>query len=203
MPFAISSKYQNTHWTVLNLTDDRSLKWTVGIDIIKDRFESRFLKHINLIKDDEFSGFLIMSIDCLLIETLMQFYLGVDNTDINYSGNHWKSFKDFFKQSKHFNTDFKTNKLCRTFYQHFRCGLLHQAQTKQKSLIKICQANILTLVDTKDISKGLVIDRKQFHYKLELEFNDYLQKLSDNENNFEGQNLRDKAIEKMKIICAE
>lgn len=203
MPFLISRKYPNTKWTALNLINDKSSNWFKGIDIIKDRFDSRFFYHINLIKDDEFSGFLIMSIDCLLIETLMQFYLGIDSTEINYRGNHWKAFKDFFKQSEHFKIDFKTNRICHIFYQHFRCGLLHQAQTKQNSLIKICQANLLDLVDSLDISEGLVIDRKQFHHKLELEFADFMQKLSDNENNFKGQNLRQNVIKKMDIICAE
>ena len=182
MPFKISKNYFNTHWTALNLVDDTSNNWTDGILIIKDRFESRFFNQIEKIKDDEFSGFIIMSVDCLLIETLMQFYLGVDNTEINYIRNHWKAFNDFFKNSGQFNSEFKTVKICKTFYNQFRCGLLHQAQTKEKSLIKICQTNFLTLVDINNVEKGLIIDRTQFHNKLVLEFNDYIQKLTHNKN---------------------
>lgn len=98
MPFKISKKYYNTNWTDLGLIDENGDNWTNAIKIIEDRFQSRFFNQIDKIKDDEFSGFLIISIDCLLIETLMQFYLGVDNTEIYYRGRHWKAFKDFFKQ---------------------------------------------------------------------------------------------------------
>ena len=203
MPFKISNKHYNYNWTDLDLIDDNSNNWSDGITIINDRFDSRFFNQLDKIKDDEFSGFVIMSVDCLLIETLMQFYLGVDSTETNYSGDHWKAYKDFFKQSNHFKTDFKTNNICKIFYQQFRCGLLHQAQTKQKSLIKIYQSDFLAFADTSDIRKGLIIDRIQFHQKLILEFNDYIKKLLDNENNFKGQNLRLKAIAKMGLICAE
>lgn len=203
MPFKISEKYLNSNWTELNLVDDNSNNWEAGILVIKDRFISRFFNQLDKIKYNEFSGFVIMSIDCLLIETLMQFILGVDNTEVKYKGQQWKVFRDFFKNSKHFNTDFKTNKICQTFYKQFRCGLLHQAQTKEKSLIKICQANILTLADPNKVEAGLVIDRHQFHDKLILEFEEYIQKLTDNHDSFNGENLRIKAIEKMKLICSE
>lgn len=201
MPFAISKKYKNIDWINLNLTDDVNKDWSIGISIIEDRFKSRFFNHINLIKNDEFSGFLTLSIDCLLIETLMQFYLGIENTEINYRGEQWKSFKDFLINSKHFNTDFSTLKKCKIFYQHFRCGLLHQAQTKHKSRIKINQSNFVVLANPTNIDEGLIIDRKQFHNKLILEFEDYIQRLRDNKDNFQGQNLRIKAIDKMNLIC--
>ncbi|TDE16149.1 hypothetical protein [Dyadobacter psychrotolerans] len=203
MPFKISKKYFNDKWTDLGLTEDNGDNWAEGILIIKDRFDSPFFNHLDNIKNDEFSGFVIMSIDCLLIETLMQFYLGVDNTEINYSGENWKAFRDFLKQSSHFNTYFKTNKICNVFYQQFRCGLLHQAQTKQKSLIKVCQPDFVILADTTNVDKGLIIDRIQFHQNLVLEFEEYIEKLKTNETNFKGENLRLKAITKMDLICAE
>ena len=203
MPFKISEKYLNTYWTDLNLVNPNSINWANGISVIKDRFDSRFFNQIDKIKDDEFSGFVVMSIDCLLIETLMQFYLGVDNTEINYRRHHWKAFRDFFNQSEHFNTSFSTDDICKTFYNQFRCGLLHQAQTKQKSLIKICQSDFLTFADNNNVTTGLILDRTQFHQKLVLEFDEYIEKLKTNQNNFSGQNLRVNAIEKMTLICIE
>ncbi|HNW90066.1 MAG TPA: hypothetical protein PKN48_10410 [Bacteroidales bacterium] len=203
MSFSISKKYKNTDWLNLKLTNDKSSGWDLGISIIDDRFNSRFFNYIDLIKNDEFSGFLVMSIDCLLIETLMQFYFGVQNTEIKYRHNHWKAFRDFFKNSENFNKDFKTNNICKTFYVHFRCGLLHQAQTKQKSLIKKDQPNFLTFIDQENVYSGLIIDRAQFHEKLFQEFNGYLERLKNNESNFKGENLRLNAIIKMNNICSE
>lgn len=203
MAFKISEKYNNTDWTGLTLVDGNSTKWAEGISIIKDRFDSRFFNHINNIRPDEFSGFVIMAIDCLLIETLMQFYLGADNTEVHYKGKQWMAFTDFFKNSSHFSTAFKTNQICHTFYQHFRCGLLHQAQTKKKSLIKVCEPELLSFAAPTNINAGLIIDREKFHDNLVSEFNDYLKKLTNNENNFKGNNLRINAIAKMTLICAE
>lgn len=201
MTFKISKKYKNDNWNNLNLVEDSSENWVNGIAIIKDRFESRFFNQIKKIEKDVFSGFIIMSIDCLLIESLMQFYLGVDNTEINYRGNQWKAFKDFFQNSEHFKNEFRTNEICQTFYKQFRCGLLHQAQTKEKSLIKINQKELLTLVNPTIPNQGLIIDRKEFHNRLKLEFDEYIRKLTENENNFMGENLRMKAILKMNLIC--
>lgn len=75
-----------------------------------------------------------------------------------------ESIKDFCRNSEHFTVEFKTDdeidEIWKTFYDHFRCGLLHQAQTKYKSLIKISQQNFLELSNKNDIKEGLIIDRK-------------------------------------------
>ncbi|EKT4520739.1 hypothetical protein FPG87_12690 [Flavobacterium psychrophilum] len=203
MSFSISKKYKNTCWTDLELLNENDENWEKAILIIKDRFDSRFFKQIEYLENDNFSGFVIMSIDCLLIETIMQFYLGVDNTEINYKGKQWRAFKDFFKQSEHFNKEFKTNEICKIFYQQIRCGLLHQAQTKEKSLIKKDRPNLIEIIEINKTIKGLIIDRKKFHKNLKLEFEDYLVRLSNNQTNFKGENLRINAINKMNFICAE
>jgi hypothetical protein len=203
MPFKISKNYYNKNWIDLGLIDENNNTWSEGIFMLEDRFNSRFFSQIDKIIDDEFSGFVVMSIDCLLIETLMQFYLGIDNTEDHYRRNNWKVFRDFFIQSRHFNATFKNDEICQTFYKQFRCGLLHQAQTKQKSLIKVCQSDLLSFVDTTNVIAGLIIDRTQFHKKLVLEFKEYIEKLKTNQTNFKGENLRLKAIAKMSLICKE
>lgn len=196
----ISKKYNSNNWSVLGLTANDDKNWNEATDIIKDRFDSRFFNHIALIEKKEFSGFLIMSIDCLIIETLMQFYLGVSDTEASYPRNQMKAFEDFLEYSPYFSSDFDTLEKRQEFYRQFRCGLLHQAEVKKKSLIKISQPDLLALVNN-NASKGLIINRKKFHEKLLLEFNDYLEKLRNNQTNFKGESLRDKAILKMNIIC--
>jgi len=42
--------------------------------------DGRFLDPISDLKDKKYTGFLIMAIDCLLIETLQQFIEGVPET---------------------------------------------------------------------------------------------------------------------------
>lgn len=81
------------------------LDWIQMTIIFNDRLEGRFLKPIRLIESDQrisnFSGFSILALDCLIIETLQQFY---DDTDESESvGN---SFTNFLTNSEFFKTFF-------------------------------------------------------------------------------------------------
>jgi len=103
----ISPTFSSSDWPS-SLSNKDSKDWSLGVEIIKDRFESRFIKPIDsLVGHSEKivrcnSGFIIMSIDCLLIETLNQFYFGINattdkynwrNIDPNYKSN-WQAFRD-------------------------------------------------------------------------------------------------------------
>jgi len=211
----ISSKHFETDWS-LDLSDRNSTKWINGIEIIKDRFESRFLKPVEILihhTEKEIrvnSGFIIMSIDCLLIETLNQFYLGLKDTkakynkknlDENYKYN-WQAFRDFFKYSTYF-PDFKGNDiLIKTFFTEIRCGLLHQAESKINSLINIKYKQIVLPIIDGDYSQGIIINRNLFHNSLRKEFDKYIFDLSnpDSKNIF-GEYLRNKCNEKMLLLC--
>ena len=158
--------------------------------IFNDRLEGRFLKPIRLIECDQhisnFSGFSILALDCLIIETLRQFYDGTDE-----SKNVGNSFINFLTNSEFFKTCF-SKATAQIFYRHFRNGLLHQAQTKKKSLIRIGQKSMVVKVND-----GLIVDRKLFHSGIEDEINQYQHRLHDSEN----KDLRENFIKKMNYIC--
>jgi hypothetical protein len=169
----ISSKHYCSQWTS-DLADRNSPIWSLGIEIIKDRFKARFFNPIKLLIEHDTreirgnSGFLIMSIDCLLIETLNQFYLGLKSTDENYSGRNWEAFRDFFRYSQYFPDFNKSDALSKLFFEQIRCGLLHQAESKVNSLINIKDpSNMVVAIDeANDYSKGVVINRNLFHKAL-------------------------------------
>ena len=85
----ISSLHNSSDWSP-DLADIDSTSWANGIEIIKDRFESRYFKPIDQLLNSSDKkvkytcGFLVMSIDCLLIETLNQFYLGLFTSEEKY-----------------------------------------------------------------------------------------------------------------------
>ena len=191
---SISPKYRVKHWTTARNSND----WTLSTNIFYDRIESRYLKPVRYIASDkeigEFSGFSILAIDCLIIETLNQFYKGSDETE----GAHWKAFWYVFKNSPHFKPSF-SGKKAKTFYEHFRCGILHQAQTKASSLVRINRPKMVEEVNPKEISDGLIVDREKFHEALENEIDDYKQKLISGAP--EHKKLRDNFIKKMNFIC--
>lgn len=190
---SISPKYRKSHWQEALANND----WKRMVEIFEDRIEGRFLKPIRLIANDrdigEFSGFSILALDCLIIETLNQFYSGLDETE----GAHKKAFWHFFKNSEFFKDHFSRKKAF-TFYSHYRCGILHQAQTKKKSVVRIDQSTMIQSVEN-DISKGLIVDRSIFHKALEEEISSYMGKLK--KGGKENSELRSNFVKKMKIIC--
>lgn len=189
----ISPKYRKRHWQKACDNSD----WKNMVEIFKDRIESRFLKPIRLIASDrdigEFSGFSILALDCLLIETLNQFYHGIDETE----GSHKEFFWNFFESSEFFKGHFSRKKAF-IFYSHYRCGILHQAQTKGKSVVRTNQKTMIQPVE-KNISVGLIVDRAQFHEALENEISSYMKKLS--ADGVGNSGLRKNFIKKMNLVC--
>jgi hypothetical protein len=190
---AISPKYRKHDWQKA-LTDE---DWETKVAIFQDRIEGRFLKPIHLIENDkeigEFSGFSILALDCLIIETLNQFYLGLDET----VGDHRVAFWNFFRNSKYFKMHF-TRKIAYIFYTQYRCGILHQAQTKGKSLIRVDEEIMVKTIET-DKQKDLIINRILFHKAIENEITDYIRKLKSGGE--ENSILRTNFIKKMNFIC--
>jgi len=170
-----------------------SNEWSIMLRIFRDRLEGRFLRPARLIENDieigEFSGFSIIAIDCLIIETLNQFALGVDETQ----GPHANAFWRFFKNSKHFQSHF-TEKTATVFYKHFRCGILHQAQTKGRSRVRFGEKHMIQIVNDNP-DEGLIVDRKRFHAALEAEVLSYITQLEVGDSE-----LRDNFVRKMNTI---
>lgn len=197
----ISPKYTKNDWKSLNLDNHNDNNWNTAIEIFKDRINGRFLKPINKIikhpnkKINLFCGFIIIAIDCLIIETLYQFYKGTDETQ----GSHKKSFWHFFKNSIYFNDEIDTKEKAYVFYKHFRCGILHQAQTKKMSKIRINRNKMAQPINPKCINDGLIIDRKIFHNSLVKDIEHYCEILL-NPKNTDEINLRKNFIKKMDYI---
>ncbi len=121
-----------------------------------ERINTRYFKPIELLEDhgkNEGEGFAIVTIQCCLIEFLASIRLRttftkpdtkkcnvsdctnkiIDNTNkINPS----KIFTSFIKSNKPFATFFDSSNKADSFYHGIRCSLLHDAQTRDKWLIR-------------------------------------------------------------------
>lgn len=200
----ITPKYRNDHWNNLNLSNSFSFDWIKGADIVYDRIHGRYLAQIETLESHldreiwEYSGFLIIGIDCMVIETLNQFYLGISDTNQIYRGRNWKSFRDFFQRSQFFNQYFNNNTAF-IFYDHVRNGLVHQAQTKKDTLINFRENEMIKEVNPSNLDDGIVVNRRIFHKALVNEFNSYIDNLKTDNTRFDP--LRQKCIDKMNTIC--
>lgn len=192
--FKISSSYTNDTWTNLDLTDNNSADWEIAIKIFKDRFETRFFKPLDaLLKHEDkqiklYSGFTVLAIDCLLIETFNQFYHGIDESVNKFSSN-CKTFKDFFQRSDFFKDDFDTDEKISIFYKHIRCGLLHQGETKEYSKINLKKLELISVIKNNGES-SIEINRGKFHKKVTDYFDDYIEKLKDKNQTVLRENFK-------------
>ena len=193
--YLISPMYRVSDWQRAMANDD----WPLMVCIFKDRISGRFLEPIKLIEQDAaigpFAGFSILALDCLLIETLNQFYQGLDETPKD----HKKQFWLFFKGSEYFKKHF-TRKSAEVFYSHVRCGLLHQAQTKRQTFIRADQPAMIQTSNS-NISNGIIVDRMKFHQALEQEIASYVTKLE--RGSEADSDLRANFLKKMRIICGD
>lgn len=160
----ISNRHTKDDYIKLNLESNSSEEdWEKAIDIFKDRIESRFLKPIELLLNNEDEGmqceFSALSIMTFLIETFKQFRDGiviekkietfkqVRNGTAVEKRIEKLIYKDENNQSKDYiTTDIYTDFLsikpfflirdeAELFYTNVRCGLLHQAELKDNVVI--------------------------------------------------------------------
>ena len=131
----ISPQYKAEHWRKLDKSKEED--WPPAAAIVHDRLHGRFLKFADMCLKEDSSGFVVLSIDCLLVETLQQF---IEGETRDWSDSE-RSFKRFLAGPR-FATSFIPPQTRRRFYLDIRCGLLHQAEAKKKWLVRRKQAGI-------------------------------------------------------------
>lgn len=124
-------------------------------DFIEQRFLERYLNPVTL-KCNSKNGFSIMAISCLMIEALECYKQGRANS----KSLSRRMFKDFF----HSHTQFSSfRRVSSDFYDHVRCGILHQAET----------TGGWRIVRKGPLIEGKVINATKFERALREAFTDY------------------------------
>ena len=185
----ISLNFQKRDFINLNLQLESSNRdWIKAVNIFNDRIDGRFIAPINALRRNNASvnGFVIMAIDCLLIDTFYQFENGLDenanNNKCNYCSFLYKKFQNLFA----------TKAQAEEFYKKIRCGILHSAQTKKNGILTTDRQ-----VPVEFQNDVLYVSVERFTDCLIQYFYEYKQKLLNNEN----QKLRENFITKMNFIC--
>lgn len=148
--------------------------------LIKRRFTERYLDPVSSGKKN---GFAIMAICCLAIEALESFYQGWENT---YPPKSKYAFRKFFEREKDFSLFFPWSD---DFYHHIRCGILHQAETRDGWRIR---NGILLDLPKKSINASHFLEALKGSLKA------YCKKLKESDWNSE---LWKNAIRKLDAIC--
>lgn len=149
-------------------------QWKPLIDFFWDRYNKRYFDQIEVLqKHADFEirnncGFLIATIDCILIETLEQYYSGNDESQ----GKLHDPFIWFFERSDAFKKMGMDSSAARKFAGLIRSGLLHQSKTKKASIInRNFKTPLLGWIDANDENKGFQLNRDKFHKAVLHEYN--------------------------------
>jgi len=162
----IAPGFTDADWKALDLTRvDDQLR---AIEAFRLRIEERFLKPVRAIMSFSRSGFAMLALDSLLVETLQQFIQGVAETP---QGNAAAFFKAFLQRPA-FRGAFDDPK-AELFRTTIRNGILHQAEVKQSSLVRR-DGPIIEVTASTD---GLIVNPVLFHRRLEDAFGDYVTEL--------------------------
>jgi hypothetical protein len=208
LDFEIAPNFRASQWKALAI--QKSTKWSDdwerAVSAFEKRINARFLNQIDALISNRdkatarFSGFAIVALDCLLIETLDQFYNGnhttrrkttkIDDPDV-------AAFHAVFQRSSKLGGFFDTVEKTKVFYQHVRCGLLHQAQTKKNSKINRRIKTVIEWLDATKPEEGLVVQPRLFHNAVSDVFLNYLKYLREEQNG----NPRGKFRKKMNRIA--
>jgi hypothetical protein len=151
-------------------------------DLIETRLIERYIAPFEM-KSTLKSGFSMMAVACLLIETIDCFKQGVDDT----RGETKQCFVRFFENEPLF-VAFRTRS--EDFYHNVRCGLLHQGETKKGW--RINRENDSDLLKLKNINAQLFISN------LKLVIQNYATDLK--QSDFDDSIIWENALKKMNYI---
>ena len=140
------------------------------ITIYERQVKGWFLNHATLLKNEEFTGFIILMLGISYIEGVEQYREGQSS----HNGSR-RFFKNGIKRIFNLNNvpEYKLN----SFYDHARCGLFHTGMTGDKVIINSTFKEIIDFSND-DMIK---INQKKFTNKIIKDFNDYIKDLKNPE----------------------
>jgi hypothetical protein len=159
--FWVSPKYKASQWKQLQLDSDDEIAWSKAADIVEDRIRGRFAQWIDLIAPERFSGFAVIALDCLLIETLVGFITGQgsEGPDRLLTGELAKGEFQFTRDE------------ARRFRKNVRNGIIHDAETRCRWIIRPGAPGGQILTKS---GKNILLNRTAFHSALMSEFENWL-----------------------------
>jgi len=125
--------------------------WDDAIDIVEDRIKGRFFQWIDPIVQKRFAGFVIIAMDCLLLETLHGFLTGASTRDT-------RNVYMTMLMAAPFGFD---KALAIAFYENVRCGVLHDTETRKGWLIRMMKTQHIV---EQDSSGAWIVNRTMFHH---------------------------------------
>ena len=177
----IAPGFTDNDWKRLTFRSKRD--WIRAVAVLRWRLEERFVKPARKLLRLKRSGFAVLALDSLLVETLQQFREGVPETPNRHSLQYFNAFLTSPYLGPGFDDQTAT-----LFYLTIRCGILHQAEVKESSLVRRDRPLVSLSADR----KGVVVNPVLFHNRVEAAFRSYLADLRKGTDGDLRRRFRDK-----------
>jgi len=182
----ISPQYTDNDWEI---AFQKGPDWDKAIAIVEDRIEGRWLRWVDEIAPFRFSGFAVLALDCIVLESLWGFMNGKSLP----KGQERDVYRNILKGSRFGWTD----KQCDDFREFVRNGLMHDAETRKGWRVEksIPRYSII------DQSKhgGYRINRTMFHEALKAAVADWIKELRRGQDSDLRENMRHRMDQIIKI----
>lgn len=178
-------------------------EWEAVFELLHTRIKTRFLNPIDWILEkryDRGEGFSVVALQCILIEFLEAFYQGKIYTtsrkprEFEYNSSK-QLFSDFLMNHEPFSKHFTSKANANGFFDNIRCGLLHEAATKETSRINNAPSQDMLVSFEPNDPSNMRIYRENFYKAIKEFIESYRIELLSN------MELKINFIRKMDDIC--
>lgn len=176
-PLKLSPSYTEKQWNEA-FADGRE-DWDAGINIVEDRIKGRWLDTVDQLLNDPHSGFAILALDCIIMESLWGFM----NGKAVPIGKEKHVYQDILT-GPHFGW---TSLQSEDFRRLVRNGIMHDAETRSRWLVKRTVPRVV--IARKDKNGDYELNRTKFHNALKATFKDWVAKLRKGDAELRG-NMR-------------
>jgi hypothetical protein len=160
----ISPRYTDRQWdTAFAGGGD----WDRAIDIVEDRIRGRWLDAADRLVNERYSGFALLAIDCIVLESLWGFM----NGKAVPRRREQQVYRDILTGPRFAWTE----ALSEDFRQFVRNGVIHDAETRKGWLVS--KAIPPSVVPRLERDGGYRLNRTKFHAALKATFADWISKL--------------------------
>ncbi|OQX53738.1 MAG: hypothetical protein B5M53_06610 [Candidatus Cloacimonas sp. 4484_209] len=142
------------------------------LNAFRDRIEGWYLNILKHLLEDSQNDFIVVAIECMLIDTLAGYRYGCKTNHIIYP----KFLKEFLNM---------TEEEAVGFYKRFRCGILHETRIKENSYISREIDDLLLMKNNE-----MFLNPEILYGKLKNYFDEYMQDLTDNEKTEQINNFK-------------
>lgn len=141
--------------------------WDKAIDIVRDRIEGRWLKCVDEIVTFRFSGFAVLALDCIVLESIW----GFKNGKAVPKRQEREVYREMLSGRRFGWSDTQSD----NFREFVRNGLMHDAETRKRWIVEATIPR--DCIAEQNAAGDYVINRSKFHKAVRDTFEDWLRML--------------------------